>query len=67
MYRSKVMLYIPWKDESFDLLGGYMDFRSHYEDKIDDVLENEIDMLMPACQINRDTWRKPGSLAASVL
>ena len=41
VYRSKIMLYIPWKDESSDLLGGYMDFRSHYQDKIDDILENE--------------------------
>jgi septation ring formation regulator EzrA len=35
------MLYIPWRDESSDLLRGYMDFRSHYEDKIDDILANE--------------------------
>ena len=32
------MLYIPWRDETPDLLGG---FRSHYEDKIEDLLENE--------------------------
>ena len=35
------MLYLPWRDESTDLLGGYMDFRSHYEDKSDDILANE--------------------------
>ena len=29
VYRSKIMLYVPWRDESSDLLG---DFRSHYED-----------------------------------
>ena len=28
VYRSKIM-YVPWKDESSDLLGGYRDFRSH--------------------------------------
>ena len=32
VYRSKIMLYFPWRDENSDLLGGYMDFRSHYED-----------------------------------
>ena len=31
VYRSKIMLYIPWRDESSDLLGGYMNFCSHYE------------------------------------
>ena len=41
LYRSKLMLYLPWRDESTDLLGGYMDFRSHYEDKSDDILANE--------------------------
>ena len=35
------MLYVPWRDESSDLLGGHIDFRSHYEDKIDDIFENE--------------------------
>ncbi len=32
LYRSKLMLYLPWRDESTDLLDGYMDFRSRYED-----------------------------------
>ena len=41
VYRSKIMLYLPWRDENSDLLGGYMDFRSHYEDKKNDILENE--------------------------
>ena len=40
VYRSKTM-YVPWRNESSDLLSGYRDFRSHYEDKIDDILENE--------------------------
>lgn len=35
------MLYMPWRDENVDLLGGYPDFRSHYEDKCDDILANE--------------------------
>ena len=34
VYRSKIMLYVPWRDESSDLLGGYLDFLNHCEDKI---------------------------------
>ena len=41
MYWSKLMLYLPWRNENADLLGGYADFRSHYEDKCEDVLANE--------------------------
>ena len=54
LYRSKLMLYLPWKDEDIDLLGEYPDFRedvdllgeypdfrSHYEDKHDVILANE--------------------------
>ena len=40
VYRSKIMLYLPWRD---DLLGGYMDFRSHYKDKKDSQNATEID------------------------
>ena len=36
-----LMLYLPWRNESTDLLGGYTDFRSHYEDKSEDILTNE--------------------------
>ena len=46
------MLYIPWRDESSDILGGYMDFRSHYEDKIDDILENEKKYTQNATEID---------------
>jgi DNA replication protein DnaC len=52
VYRSKIMLYVPWRDESSDLLGGYMDFRSHYEDKIDDILENERKYTQNATEID---------------
>ena len=41
VYRSKIMLYVQWRDENPDLVGGYMDFRIHYEDKVDDILEND--------------------------
>ena len=46
------MLYIPWRDESSDLLGGYMDFHSHYEDKIEDILENEWKYTQNATEID---------------
>ena len=50
--RSKIMLYVPWRDESSDLLGGYMDFRCHYEDKIEDILENEQKYTQNATEID---------------
>ena len=40
-HRSKLMLYLPWRDERVDLLGRYPDFRSHYEDKCAIILANE--------------------------
>ena len=52
VYRSKIMLYVPWRDESSDLLGGYMDFRSHYEDKIEDILDNERKYTQNATEID---------------
>ena len=52
VYRSKIMLYVPWRNESSDLPGGYMNFRSHYEDKIDDILENERKYTQNATEID---------------
>ena len=52
VYRSKIMLYLPWRDENSDLLGGYMNFRSHYEDKKDDILENERKYSQNATEID---------------
>ena len=53
VYRSKIMLYVPWRpDESSDLLGGYMDFHSHYEDKKDNILENEQKFTQNATEID---------------
>ena len=52
VYRSKIMLYVPWRNESLDLLSGYRDFRSHYEDKIDDVFENEQKYTQNAIEID---------------
>ena len=46
------MLYVPWRVESSDLLGGYIDFRSHYEDKMDDILENERKYTQNATKID---------------
>ena len=41
MYRAKIMLYIPWRDETVDLLAGHPDFKSHYEHRADTILGNE--------------------------
>ena len=35
------MLYLPWREESSDLLREYPDFRTHYEDKHDVILANK--------------------------
>ena len=52
VYRSKIILYLPWRDENSDLLGGYMDFRSRYEDKKDDILQNERKYSQNATEID---------------
>ena len=41
LYRSKLMLYLPWRYESSDLLRENPDFCTHYEDKHDVILANE--------------------------
>ena len=41
LYRSKLMLYLPWRDESSDLLREYPDFHTHYEDKHDVIPASE--------------------------
>lgn len=41
LYRSKLMLYLPWRDEAADILGGYTSFRSRYEDNAEIVLAVE--------------------------
>ena len=52
VYRSKLMLYLPWRNENTVLLGGYTDFRSHYEDKQGDILANEQKFSTNAVVIN---------------
>jgi len=52
VYRSKLMLYLPWRNENADLLGGYPDFRSHYEVKCQDILANEQKFSHNATLIN---------------
>ena len=37
---------------SSDLLDGYMDFRSHYKDKVEDILENEQQYTQDTTEIN---------------
>ena len=39
-------------DERSDLLGGYMDFHSHYEYKVDDILENKRKYTQDAAEID---------------
>ena len=46
------MLYVLWRDESSDLLGGHMDFCSHYEDKMDHILESERKYTQNATEID---------------
>ena len=41
LYRSKLMLYMPWRDEATDILAGYVTFRSRYEDNAEDILAIE--------------------------
>ena len=41
VYHSKLMLYLPWRNEDTDILGGYMTFQARYDDLSDDVLTNE--------------------------
>ena len=52
VYRSKLMLYLPWRNENADLFGGYPDFRSHYEVKCQDILANEQKFSHNATLIN---------------
>ena len=40
-FRTKLMLYLPWRDEASDLLGGYPDYYSHYQSHEHILLENE--------------------------
>ena len=53
MYRSKLMLYLAWRNENTDLLGGYPDFRGHYEQKCDEILVNERKFSHNATLINK--------------
>ena len=41
LYRAKLMLYLPWRNESSDLLGHFPDFHSHYDDKHAVIMANE--------------------------
>ena len=52
VYRSKLMLYLPWRNENADLLGGYPHFHSHYEAQCRDILANEQKFSHNATLIN---------------
>ena len=38
VYWSKLVLYLPWKIVDSDILGGYMTFKTQYNDHANDVL-----------------------------
>lgn len=40
-YRSKLMLYLPWYNESIDLLGAYSSYEDHYNHVKRIILDNE--------------------------
>ena len=40
-FRSKLMLYFPWRNEEADLLGGHSSYQAHYQAVSAAVLENE--------------------------
>ena len=40
-FRTKLMLYLPWRNESTDLLGGHRDYTSHYQHCQEIILTNE--------------------------
>ena len=40
-FRTKLMLYLPWRNETPDLLGGYQDYYSHYANCEDILVRNE--------------------------
>jgi hypothetical protein len=40
-YRSRLMLYYPWRDEENDILGNFASFEEHYDHVITTILTNE--------------------------
>ena len=40
-YRSRLMLYYPWRDEENDSLGNFASFEEHYDHVITTILTNE--------------------------
>ena len=40
-FRMKLMLYLPWRNETSDLLGGYQDYYSHHANREDILVRNE--------------------------
>ena len=41
VYHSKLMLYLPWRDEEKDILDGYISYKARYDDLSDEILTNE--------------------------
>ena len=40
-YRSKIMLYVPWRKEDTDLLGGHPTFESHFAEIVEQIASIE--------------------------
>ena len=36
-YRSKIMLYVPWRQEDSDILAGHPTFESHFAEKVEEI------------------------------
>ena len=59
-YRSKLMLYLPWRNEEIDLISDFEDFKSHYDSVQNIVIENEskysqnVDMVEQAMAVNNE-------------
>ncbi len=52
VYHSKLMLYLPWRNEETDILGRYMSFKARYDDLSDDIRTNELRYSQNACIID---------------
>ena len=42
VYHSKLMLYLPWRNENTDLLGNYEDYHARYEANAEEILAVEL-------------------------
>lgn len=50
-YRSKLMLYYPWRDEGIDLKAGYDSFKEHYDIVLEHIRANEMHFNQKANEV----------------